>query len=50
MRILNMEIQPHDSSPGWRNTVYCIIFESDTRSGRTFDIVLLAAILLSVAP
>jgi voltage-gated potassium channel len=44
-----MEIQPRDSSPGWRNTLYRIIFESDTRSGRAFDIVLLATILLSVA-
>lgn len=44
-----MDIQPRDSSPGWRNTTYRIIFESDTRSGRVFDIVLLAAILLSVA-
>lgn len=33
----------------WRRRVHTIIFESDTRAGRMFDILLLAAILLSVA-
>ena len=44
-----MDIQPRDPDSGWRHTAYRIIFESDTRSGRAFDIVLLAAIILSVA-
>ena len=34
---------------GWRRRLHEIVFESDTRAGRAFDIVLIAAILLSVA-
>ena len=34
---------------GWRLRIYRVIFESDTRAGRTFDLILLAAILSSVA-
>lgn len=37
---------PPDS--GWRRSVYLVVFESDTRAGRLFDIVLLAAIVVSV--
>lgn len=33
---------------GWREHFYSVIFESDTRAGRTFDIALIAAIALSV--
>jgi voltage-gated potassium channel len=33
---------------GWRLRLYRIVFESDTRAGRIFDIVLIVAILLSV--
>ncbi|MBO2007807.1 ion transporter [Hymenobacter negativus] len=44
-----MEIRPRDSAPGWQRAAYSVIFESDTRAGRAFDIVLLAAIVLSVA-
>ena len=46
---------PPDSKPfgrpasGWRLGMYTIIFEADTRAGRTFDLVLIAAILASVA-
>ena len=43
-----MEIQPRNANPGWENTLYRIIFESDTRGGRAFDIVLFFAIILSV--
>ncbi|RZK21284.1 MAG: ion transporter, partial [Hymenobacter sp.] len=43
-----MELQPRSTAPGWQHTAYRIIFESDTRSGRVFDIVLLVAIVLSV--
>jgi len=43
-----MELQPRSTAPGWQRTAYRIIFESDTRAGRTFDIGLLLAIVLSV--
>jgi voltage-gated potassium channel len=43
-----MELQPRSTAPGWQHTAYRIIFESNTRAGRAFDIVLLVAILLSV--
>lgn len=33
----------------WRERLYTVIFESDTAAGRTFDLLLLAVILLSVA-
>jgi voltage-gated potassium channel len=33
---------------GWRRRAFEVIFESDTRAGRTFDLVLLAAIVVSV--
>lgn len=34
---------------GWRRRVFNIVFESDTRAGRIFDVILIVAILLSVA-
>ena len=34
---------------GWRRELHTIVFESDTRTGQLFDIVVIAAILLSVA-
>lgn len=34
---------------GWRLRLYAVIFEADTRAGRAFDIVLIWAILASVA-
>jgi len=34
---------------GWRRRVFSIVFESDTRAGKIFDVILIAAILLSVA-
>ena len=33
---------------GWRERLYIIIFEADTRAGRLFDLLLIAAILVSV--
>ena len=36
------------SLPSWRHRLHEIVFESDTRAGRTFDLVLLWTILLSV--
>ena len=35
-------------SEGWRSTLYDVIFESDTRAGRWFDVALLVAILASI--
>lgn len=35
-------------SSGWRQTLYTIIFEADTRAGRRFDLWLIAAIIFSV--
>jgi voltage-gated potassium channel len=32
----------------WRGRLYDVVFESDTRAGRTFDIALMALILFSV--
>lgn len=43
-----MNIRPRDSAPTWKQTGYRIIFESDTRAGQLFDILLLIAIVLSV--
>jgi voltage-gated potassium channel len=43
-----MKLQPRSTAPGWQRTAYRIIFESDTRAGRAFDIGLLLAIVLSV--
>jgi voltage-gated potassium channel len=34
---------------GWRRRLYNVIFEADTPSGRSFDIALVAAILVSIA-
>lgn len=33
---------------GWRERIYTIIFEADTRAGRRFDLCLIAAIIFSV--
>jgi voltage-gated potassium channel len=37
------------SDAGWRRRLYTIIFEADTRAGRTFDVALLLVIIASVA-
>lgn len=34
---------------GWRRRLFETVFESDTQAGRTFDVVVIAAIVLSVA-
>lgn len=34
---------------GWRENLYTVIFEADTRAGRLFDLALIAAILVSVS-
>ena len=34
---------------GWRLRLYNVIFEADTRAGRWFDLLLLGAIVCSVA-
>jgi voltage-gated potassium channel len=38
----------HEHRAAWRRTLYHVIFESDTRAGRVFDIALLCAIVVSV--
>ncbi len=35
-------------APGWRRTLFTVIFESETRAGRSFDLLLIAAIITSV--
>ena len=34
---------------GWRLRLFCIVFESDTRAGKIFDVAVIVAIVLSVA-
>ncbi|KAA0892831.1 ion transporter [Pusillimonas sp. ANT_WB101] len=34
---------------GWRHTLYTVIFEADTKIGKLFDLILIIAILLSLA-
>src|SRR5688572_19122325 len=43
-----MNNRPRDTSAPWKRVAYSVIFESDTRAGRAFDIALLVAIVLSV--
>lgn len=41
--------QPYGKPPsGWRESAYTIVFESDTRAGRLFDLFLMVLIVLSV--
>ena len=44
----NREAPQHSPRAAWRDRLYHIIFEADTRSGQIFDITLLIAILLSI--
>ncbi|OGX88539.1 ion transporter [Hymenobacter glacialis] len=44
-----MDSRLRDTTPGWKERAYIIIFESDTHAGRLYDIVLLTVIVLSVA-
>lgn len=37
-----------DHRAAWRKKLYRVIFESDTRAGRLFDVVLIASIIISV--
>ena len=39
---------PQMPRSGWRNRLYVIIFEADTRAGQIFDVLLLIAIFLSI--
>ncbi len=42
--------QPYGKpASGWRGSAYAIVFESDTRAGRLFDLFLMVLIVLSVA-
>lgn len=38
-----------ESASGWRSSIHEIVFESETRGGRVFDITVICLILLSVA-
>ena len=42
------KLSQRPDGPGWRQTLYDIIFEADTPAGRWFDILLLVAIVASV--
>ena len=44
-----MTAPPTQSAAPWRALVHEVIFEADTRAGKTFDVVLLWCIVLSVA-
>ncbi len=48
---LDDDAQRHFGRPlsGWRLRMYVVIFEADTRAGRRFDLLLIAAVLASVA-
>ena len=39
---------PPDAEPAWKTKLFEIIFEADTRTGKLFDVVLLALILISL--
>jgi hypothetical protein len=42
------EAKPLKTVAPWRQKLWVVIFESDTRAGKAFDVVLLIAILASV--
>ena len=45
-----LRTQPFGRSPsGWRQRLYSVIFEADTRAGRLFDLTLIGFIMASVA-
>jgi voltage-gated potassium channel len=41
--------QPEFPASGWRGGLYEVIFKSDTTAGRAFDVILIGAIIVSVA-
>jgi voltage-gated potassium channel len=43
-----IEVRPGTQAAPWRRRLHEIIFESDTRAGRTFDLALLVTIVVSV--
>jgi voltage-gated potassium channel len=43
-----LQHRPTDEQPNWKHRLYLIIFESGTRGGKIFDVILLIAIGLSV--
>src|SRR3954466_4329560 len=42
------QYRPAKAQPAWKHRLYSIIFESDTREGKAFDVALLIAIGLSI--
>ena len=49
VRDMSVEARFGKPSAGWRLRLYAVIFESETRAGRMFDLSLIAVILFSVA-
>ena len=45
---MKSSLQPDSSFAPWRQRLYHIIFEADTRAGKVFDVALLVLILFSV--
>jgi voltage-gated potassium channel len=48
MTKVTTDVKYERPTPGWRKRLYEIIFEADTRAGKTFDIFLLLTIIASV--
>lgn len=46
---MRSDIREESASSGWRSSIHEIVFESETRAGRIFDITVICLILLSVA-
>ena len=44
-----MRHHEHPARPGWRSRLHEIVFEADTTAGKLFDVLLLTAIVSSVA-
>jgi voltage-gated potassium channel len=45
---VRLRLAQRPETPGWKQTLYDVIFEADTPAGRWFDIALLIAILASI--
>ena len=45
---LDAEYDNEPDNPGWRRRVYTIIFKSETRQGKVFDIILVLFILTNI--
>lgn len=43
-----MDIEPHQKSSKWRRNIHEVIYEADTTAGKTFDVILLIIIAISI--